>query len=338
MYTQCPECLTVYRVGPHPVAEGRGQLRCGHCGGVFDALATLTEQLPEAGFQTLPSRHAAEMPPVMSVAAMHPEGRDQVEAVGNRGRTEPRLPGEWLAETDPGELPLEPVERAQFSARPTQAEAAAEPQRSRRSQSRSERAPAKGTSAAAAARPRAAPGAAREWVVPPPDAIERVAPAPTNERPSAAWGWACAFLGLLLSGQLLYIEHEALLANPSVRPWLEAGCERLGCQVPLPRDLRGLSLLKREVRPHENLSGALQISATMRNGGSLPAPYPLVEVRLADLNDRVIAMRRFRPEEYLADPSVIARGFPVDSNMPLLFEVSDPGREALAFEFEFLLP
>lgn len=333
MYTQCPECLTVYRVGPHPVAEGRGRLRCGHCGGVFDALATLTEQLPESGFQTLPSRHAAEMPPVLSVAAMHPEAGDNLQAINPDGRTEHQLPGEWLAETDPDELPSEQIERARFSARPLQNERERRPR-----DPRTFRAPAKGTSSAASARPAATPGAAREWVVPPPEAIDRTAPAPSNERPSAAWAWACILLTALLAGQLLYVEHEALLANATVRPWLVGGCARIGCQVPLPRDLRGLSLLKREVRPHENLAGALQISATMRNGGTLPAPFPLVEVRLADLNDRVIAMRRFRPEEYLADPSVISSGFPVDSNMPLLFEVADPGQEALAFEFKFLLP
>ncbi len=337
MYTQCPECLTVYRVGPHPVAEGRGRLRCGHCGGVFDALATLTEQLPETGFQTLPSRHAAEMPPVLSVAAMHPEAGDKPQAINRNGRTEPKLPGEWLAETDLSELSTEQADRAQFSARPLHDET--EPKVERRPREpRPFRVPAKGTSSAAAARPSVAPGAAREWVVPPPEAIVRTAPAPSNERPSAAWGWACILLTMLLAGQLLYVEHEALLANDKVRPWLVDGCARIGCQVPLPRDLRGLNLLKREVRPHENLAGALQISATMHNGGKLPAPFPLVEVRLADLNDRVIAMRRFRPEEYLADPSVISSGFPVDSNTPLLFEVADPGQEALAFEFKFLLP
>ena len=331
MYTQCPECLTIYRVGPHPVAEGRGRLRCGHCGCVFDALATLTENLPEAGFQTLPSRHASEMPPVLSVPAMHPKTGDQVEAVNHQGRIEPRLPGEWLAATDPDELPGEAVERARFEARSPRGE---EP--IRRS-ARGDRAPARGTSAAAAARPSAS-GDTREWVVPPPSAVERMRPAPVTEKPSAGWAWSCVLLALTLGGQLLYIEHEKLLANPDVRPWLEDVCVRVGCQVPLPTDIRGLSLLKREVRPHENLKGALQISATMHNGGKLPAPFPLVEVRLADLNDRVIAMRRFRPEEYLADPGIIQRGFPVESSMPLLFEVADPGREALAFEFEFLLP
>lgn len=335
MYTQCPECLTVYRVGPDPVAEGRGRLRCGHCGCVFDALATLTEQLPEDGFQTLPSRHASEMPPVLSIPAMRPRSDDLVEAVTPKGRVEPRLPGEWLAAADTQDLPGDEVDRARFEARPLSTGGAGRADlRNRRS---AQRAPARGTSAAAATRPNAS-GSTREWVVPPPRAVQRSAPASVDERPSSAWGWACVLLGLSLGGQLLFIEHEKLLANPKVRPWLEDACARIDCQVPLPQDIRGLNLLKREVRPHENLKGALQISATMHNGGIMPAPFPLVEVRLADLNDRVIAMRRFRPQEYLADPSVIERGFPPDSSMPLLFEVADPGREALAFEFEFLLP
>ena len=52
--------------------------------------------------------------------------------------------------------------------------------------------------------------------------------------------------------------------------------------------------------------------------------------------ERAIARRRFQPAEYLADASSGVRGFPPGATAPLVFEVADPGREAVAFEFRFL--
>ena len=43
MYTQCPQCFTVYRVDGETLAAARGNVRCIDCETVFDALATLTE-------------------------------------------------------------------------------------------------------------------------------------------------------------------------------------------------------------------------------------------------------------------------------------------------------
>ena len=54
MYTQCPECLTVYKLVAETVAKSSGLLRCGDCNATFDALKTLTEQLPTEAFTQLP--------------------------------------------------------------------------------------------------------------------------------------------------------------------------------------------------------------------------------------------------------------------------------------------
>ena len=324
MYTQCPDCLTVYKVGPDPVAEGRGRLRCGHCGTVFDALATLTEALPAEYFELLPARAAAGVPPVLQVPAMHPA------RAGQQRSDQPmpsQLPGEWLAAADLQELPSLHAERTGFGARTPLPRNRDRP---RAPESRTDRGGGYTYS----------PGAPRETgdrSRPQRSAPQRDPPAPSS-RPSPAWSWACGLLLLTLIGQVLWLERQRIYAHPDLRPGLEQVCASLGCQVPLPRNLDGLRLLAREVRPHEHLQGALVISGTLKNDAATPTPFPIVEVRLADLNNRVVAMRRFRPEEYLADRQAISRGFPGQSSLPLLFEVSDPGQNALAFEFEFRLP
>ena len=72
MYTQCPECLTVYKVGANILSEGHGSARCGHCAAVFDTLRSLTEQLPGDPFQQLERRGNNEAPPQLTVPALRP--------------------------------------------------------------------------------------------------------------------------------------------------------------------------------------------------------------------------------------------------------------------------
>ena len=46
MYSQCPDCLARFRVTAAQLRAARGTVRCGRCGGAFDALARLSDSLP----------------------------------------------------------------------------------------------------------------------------------------------------------------------------------------------------------------------------------------------------------------------------------------------------
>lgn len=71
MYAQCPECLTVFSVNTETLAQARGEVMCGHCDALFDALASLCEQLPPEPFQQLPLR-ATDLPPRLDSAVYRP--------------------------------------------------------------------------------------------------------------------------------------------------------------------------------------------------------------------------------------------------------------------------
>jgi predicted Zn finger-like uncharacterized protein len=45
MQTECPHCETVFRVRPDQLGEADGQVRCGVCGEVFNAMITLQAEL-----------------------------------------------------------------------------------------------------------------------------------------------------------------------------------------------------------------------------------------------------------------------------------------------------
>jgi len=73
MYTQCPECLSVFLLSAQALAQGRGDLVCGHCGASFDGLATLTDKLPAEPFGQLPVHAEPEAPVTVDLVIYRPK-------------------------------------------------------------------------------------------------------------------------------------------------------------------------------------------------------------------------------------------------------------------------
>lgn len=48
MYTQCPECQTAFRVTAQVLQQAAGRVRCGGCGNAFNALQSLSEEMPSS--------------------------------------------------------------------------------------------------------------------------------------------------------------------------------------------------------------------------------------------------------------------------------------------------
>ena len=46
MYTNCPECGTVFRISSSDLRVAEGTVRCGHCSATFNALGSLTDEPP----------------------------------------------------------------------------------------------------------------------------------------------------------------------------------------------------------------------------------------------------------------------------------------------------
>ncbi len=151
----------------------------------------------------------------------------------------------------------------------------------------------------------------------------------------ARWIAGSVALALLLTAQLGWAERDALVVNDATRPWLAGLCGALHCRLPLVQDLAALKLTSRDIRPHPSVPGALIISATLRNDAAFAQPFPVVDVSLSDLDENRVAMRRFRPSDYIRDAAARARGLAPGASAALVFEVEDPGRNAVAFEFGF---
>lgn len=273
MYAQCPECLTIYKLDAATLAQAHGTVGCGQCGATFNALPTLTEQLPDEPFENLLVHASSPAPPILMMAVV---------------RDEP-----------PQQTLFKPVPAAQDHIETAET------------------------------------GADEEPPDPLPSFVMRPRRGPAPPRRTGRWIAACVVLTLCLGVQLAWAKRKALTANPATRPWLAQACELFGCTLPPVRDLARLQLLSRDVRPHPNVPDALLISATVRNNAPFTQPYPVVSITLSDLDENRIAMRRFRPSEYIADPKVRAAGLAPGATAALMFEVKDPGRHAVAFQFGF---
>ena len=261
MYTQCPECLTIFKLVGEDLAAAHGSVRCGHCAVVFDALHTVTEQLPAEPIDIL-ATHASQGAP-------------------------PRL------------------EQPVFRPNPAQASLFAESAERKRAAERSS------LPAFAAARRRA--------------------------RTQRNWPWliGSALLLLGLAGEVAWANHATWINDARVRVWLDPMCARFACHLPLRSDAATLALLSRDIRPHPSVPGALIISATLRNDATFAQPYPTVDITLSNLDEKRVAMRRFQPRDYLSDARAIGSGLAAGASTALVFEVADPGKDAVAFEFKF---
>jgi hypothetical protein len=145
----------------------------------------------------------------------------------------------------------------------------------------------------------------------------------------------CVMLAAALAAQLAWARRVALIRDPATQSWALRVCTSLDCRLPPIRDIAKLELLSRDIRPDPDAAGALTITATLRNDARFRQPWPIVVVELTDLDNNVVAMRRFRPAEYMPDPARRTAGIAPETTAAVAFEVADPGKRAVSFHFGF---
>lgn len=155
------------------------------------------------------------------------------------------------------------------------------------------------------------------------------------QRGDGTWWAGSIALALLLGAQIVLAQRAELARDPQWRGWLQRACVRLGCDLPAWRDVTALRLTARDVRPHPSVSDALMINATFRNEAPWPQAWPMLQISLADLDGKPVARRRFNVSEYLGSSPREATLAPGQSATATL-EVQDPGKQAVAFTFDFL--
>ncbi len=153
--------------------------------------------------------------------------------------------------------------------------------------------------------------------------------------------WVLANLGLilLLVFQYAYFQRDALAQRAALRPWLEQLCALTRCELPLQRDLRRIKVVARDLRPVPETPATprgLRVTITILNEAPFPQPYPTLDLRFYDLEERLVAGRRFPPQIYLPPGMDLKKGLAPDTPLPIVLDLVDPGEEAVNFRFEFI--
>ncbi|GAA4817673.1 hypothetical protein GCM10011365_12610 [Marinicella pacifica] len=160
-----------------------------------------------------------------------------------------------------------------------------------------------------------------------------------NHRSSGQKWWVIMSVVLLV---VLIWQAQQALANGRLRlpesQWADKICESLTCaRQNRPIDLNAMSLVSRNIRSHPGRDHALIISATMINTEADDKRFPALSIRLSDLEGQVVAMRRFKAEEYLSK-NILKAGFIHNTLVPVTLEIQNPGEQAVAFEIGFSQP
>ena len=163
----------------------------------------------------------------------------------------------------------------------------------------------------------------------------------TRKRPWGRWiGWG--LLNLLAATGLLaqYATYNfaELARQDQYRPWFERLCPTIGCTLPSKVDISQIRSSNLMVRAHPEHPQALVVDAILYNRAAFAQPFPLLEMRFADLNNQLLASGRFRPSQYLAGELAGQSEMPPQTPIRISLEILDPGPRAVNYSLSFQSP
>jgi predicted Zn finger-like uncharacterized protein len=299
MRTTCPECRTTFRVTQAQLGARRGLVRCGQCRAVFNAYDTLLPELEE------PSRVAESAP--AAVEETRP---------GSAGPATAALP-------DPGAAAAVPT-------RPFAHDDAAED-----------------AATTAAAVPPVSADAAADADSPPEDSPDAILlselphrrPAPARPwRAGAQWLAVVMLTSALLLQGVLYLRAPLVDAYPDARPWLQALCQPLRCQVPLPRQLDKRALVASSLEHDPERKSRVRLTFLLANPTARTQTWPHVSLTLTDVRETPVARKLFPPEVYLPAEVDRAAGMPAQAEREVRIDLDIGNLAASGYTLDVLYP
>lgn len=142
-----------------------------------------------------------------------------------------------------------------------------------------------------------------------------------------------ALLMLALGLQIILAKRDVLADNPAWRPLVSRLCLLASCQLEAWRQPEAFVPVQQAVAADPDQAGVLVVQLSFRNDAQWPQPWPQIEIRLTDVAGEAIAMRRFRPREYLnaAQDGDIKPGQTVSVEIAL----QETSGKAAGFAFDF---
>lgn len=313
--TCCAHCRTVFRVTTGQLQAHGGQVRCGRCLQVFDALAALAPE-PAAVETEREMAPAQAATPVVEVFAP----AEPVSA--------PSAPPEWLApiEAEPESQPeaasleellpepqpavaedLTPVETTIVEAVPADAGTEVEP-----------------------SPPIEAVDADNPFVQSPADE-------PVQPRRRLLAVASVALAAVLAAQAVFFYRSEIAARHPLARQWLNMACAEAGCTVVLPQRPQSILIEASDLQVADPARpNRIQLTATLRNHAGHDVGYPALDLVLTNVNDHTLARRIFLPEEYLGGGRDVRVGIAANAEMTVRLALETGNLGAAGFRLAVL--
>ncbi len=162
-----------------------------------------------------------------------------------------------------------------------------------------------------------------------------------RRRPWGRWlGWGLLNLIAVLALVAQYVAYnfDEISRQNQYRPWLERICPVVGCELPSRVDISQIKSSNLVVRSHPDFTGALVVDAIIYNRASFAQPFPLLEIRFADISGQTLAQRTFKPGEYLSGELAGRTEMPSQIPIHIALDILDPGAKAVNYSLSFRSP
>jgi predicted Zn finger-like uncharacterized protein len=265
--TQCPTCKTRFKVTPEQLEAHQGLVRCGRCQSVFNATDYLEDN---------PSSAQLDLP-LSSETLENVEG--PVEEIAVEIASEPtftQLNDDLEIEEPPlaehKVLESQKIDHLDVLMQPTELQKKVEEEDA---------------------------GTLAQKVSfdenPEPLEVD-----PVKKKRAGLWLVGSLLLFVILAGQTVYFFRIELAANqPGLKPILLSYCQLLHCSVTLPQKADLMSIESSDLEANPTQPNIISLNVQLRNHATFTQAFPNLELTLTDSQDKPLAIRTFRPVEYL---------------------------------------
>lgn len=299
--TRCAHCHTVFRVTTAQLQVHAGQVRCGRCMQVFDALSGLAlEPAPVEAVQESVSA------PVAAATATAPELQVSTDPADTLSAPLQELLPDPQSEIAAPVSADEVVAVAGAGAFPP-VEAGLEPMPS--------------VEGIDADNPFARPHA-------------ELRPAIPRHRLLIAAG----MLAVVLAAQAVFFYRSEVAAQlPLAKQGLVWLCAQAGCAVGLPQRPQSILIEASDLQVIDPANPSrIQLTATVRNHAGYDVAYPALDLVLTNVNDHTLARRIFLPADYLGAGRDIDAGIAANAEMTVRFALETGNLGAAGFRLAVL--
>jgi predicted Zn finger-like uncharacterized protein len=321
VFTQCPKCETIFKLSADVLRTAGGQVRCGRCGEVFNALSRLAEQPGTFTLGESPLEQETRADHILRSSAGQPAGIGALPDPDESESAGPQMAHLEFQDTALDDdaasleftLPPGELDRIFVEVKPKVPAPSVLPREFLES-----------------ARP--APSG-EPATVPEPLAEDLLAAAAAGRGTIVLWSAAGVLLLLVLALQIVRENPQWVVAGDTAYAIrVRALFAAVGEPLPAPSNLSAYQLRQWGVSGDPGADGALRVRASILNTANEFEPYPLLRVTLADRFGTRIGARDFAPAEYLGrgQPALLGPGERVDAVLDIL----DPGKNAEGFELD----